>query len=220
MSGRGKDLRVVIAGAGEVGFRTAEILNERGHDLVLIESDPERCAWLSDQYVATIIEGDATHPDIFRQANPDDADTVAALTDDTPSNLAVCMMARRINPNLHTVMRTDADTGDAHRDLVGAVVYPERAGALLAVNAVLGGDVRSLEHALGDLEISEVRIKEGAPAAGKTLEDVRFPAGTLVVSDQEGTRIARPDTRLVPGQRYIVATEPDVSREVMQLLRG
>jgi trk system potassium uptake protein TrkA len=49
---------------------------------------------------------------------------------------------------------------------------------------------------------------------------VRFPAGTLVVSDQEGSRIARPDTRLVPGQRYIVATEPDVSREVMQLLRG
>jgi len=44
--------------------------------LVIIENDPERCAWLSDQYIATIIEGDATHPDIFRQANLGDADTV------------------------------------------------------------------------------------------------------------------------------------------------
>lgn len=220
MSVRRKDLRVIIAGAGEVGFRTAEILDDRGHDLVVIDNDPARCEAMSDAYIATVIEGDATHPSIFRQAGPGDADVVAALTDDTPSNLAVCMMARQMNPDLHTVMRTDASTGDAHRDLVGAVIFPERAGALLAVNAVLGGDVRSLEHAMGNLEIAEVRVTDDAPAAGKTLDEVSFPAGSLVVSDQDGTRIARPDTKLVAGQRYIIAAEPGVIREVMQLLRG
>jgi trk system potassium uptake protein TrkA len=65
-----------------------------------------------------------------------------------------------------------------------------------------------------------VRVAEGAPAAGKQLADVRFPAGTLIVSDDDGNRIARSDTTLTPGSRYVVAVEPDVADEVMNLMRG
>jgi len=65
-----------------------------------------------------------------------------------------------------------------------------------------------------------VRVAEGAPAAGKQLSEVRFPAGTLVVSDGDGNRIARPDTTLTAGRRYVVAVEPDVADEVMNLLQG
>jgi trk system potassium uptake protein TrkA len=220
MSSPGKDLRVIVAGGGDIGLRTAELLNKRGHTVVLIEQDPTRCEELIDAYVATVIEGDATLPDILRQANPSDADVVAGLTNDMSANLALCMMAQQFNPAIHTVLRTDADTGDAHADLVGAVIYPERASALLAVNAIVGSDVRSLEHAMGQLEIIEVRVQEGAPAAGKPLTDVSFPTGSLVVSDQDGTRVARPDTVLHPDQHYIVACEPSVTDEVMQLLRG
>jgi trk system potassium uptake protein TrkA len=49
---------------------------------------------------------------------------------------------------------------------------------------------------------------------------VRFPAGTLIVSDGDGHRVARSDTTLTPGSRYIVAVEPDVADEVMNLMRG
>jgi trk system potassium uptake protein TrkA len=220
MSVSGKDLRVIIAGGGEVGLRTAQFLEERGHDIVIIEPDPERCQELADAYVATVIEGDATLPEIFRQAGPENADVLAALSDDTLTNLAVCMIGQRINPDLHTVMRTDAETGDAHAELVDSVIYPRRASALLAVNAILSGDVRSLEHAMGVLDIAEVRIGEDAPVAGNTLEDISFPDGSLVVSDVEGSQIARADTVLKPGQRYIVAAEPRVVEEVLRLLRG
>jgi trk system potassium uptake protein TrkA len=220
MSVTGKDLRVIIAGGGEVGLRTAEFLDERGHDIVIIEPNPERCEEIADEYVATVIEGDATLPEIFRQAGPENADVLAALSDDTLTNLAVCMIGQRMNPNLHTVMRTDAETGDAHADLVDSVIYPRRASALLAVNAILSGDVRSLEHAMGVLDIAEVRIGEDAPVAGNTLEDISFPDGSLVVSDVEGSQIARADTVLKPGQRYIVAAEPRVVEEVLRLLRG
>lgn len=220
MTSPGKDLRVIVAGGGDIGLRTAELLDDRGHTVVMIEQDPARCEALIDEYVATVIEGDATLPDILRQANPSDADVVAGLTNNVSANLALCMMAQQFNPKVHTVLRTDAETGDAHADLVGAVIYPERASALLAVNAIMGRDVRSLEHAMGQLEIIEVRVQEGAPAAGKPLTDISFPTGSLVVSDQDGTRVARPDTVLQPGQHYIVACEPSVTREVMQLLRG
>jgi trk system potassium uptake protein TrkA len=66
----------------------------------------------------------------------------------------------------------------------------------------------------------QIRVGEGAPAAGKTLSEIRFPSGTLVISDDDGERIARPDTTLDPGRRYVVAVEPDVADEVMNLMRG
>lgn len=220
MSSPGKDLRVIVAGGGDIGLRSAELLDERGHDVFLVECDSDRCAELADAYVATVIEGDATLPSILQQADPERADVVAALTNDVSANLAICMMAQQMNAAVHTVLRTDADIGDAHADLVGAVIYPERASALLAVNAIVGSDVRSLEHAMGALEIIEVRVEPGAPAVGKTLEDISFPKGSLVVSDQAGARVARPDTVIEAGQDYIVACEPSVTHEVMQLLRG
>ncbi|WP_103020410.1 potassium channel family protein [Salinibacter altiplanensis] len=220
MATPGKDLRVIVAGGGTVGFRTAELLDERGHDVFVIEKDPVRCGELADAYVATVIDGDATIPSILRQAGPEDADVVAGLTNDVAANLAICMMAQQMNPSLHTVLRTDPQVGDAHANLVGAVIYPERASALLAVNAIYGGDVRSLEHAMGELEIIEVRVEEGAPAVGKSLEEISFPSGSLIVSDAAGSRVARPATVIEAGHHYIVAAEPSVTDEVMQLLRG
>ena len=220
MSVSGKDLRIIIAGGGEVGFRTAEFLDERGHDVVVIERDPDRCQEIADEYVATIIEGDATLPEIFQQAGPEQADVLAAMSDHPRPTLAGGMIGQRMNPDLPTGMRTDAETGNAHAELVDAVIYPRRASALLAVNAILSGDVRSLEHAMGVLDIAEVRIGEDAPVVGKVLDEISLPEGSLVVSDVEGARVARADTVMKAGQRYIVAAEPDVIEEVMRLLRG
>ena len=70
MTTSGKDLRVIVAGGGDIGLRTAELLDERGHDVVIIEQDAARCAELADAYVATVIEGDATLPSILEQADP------------------------------------------------------------------------------------------------------------------------------------------------------
>jgi trk system potassium uptake protein TrkA len=66
----------------------------------------------------------------------------------------------------------------------------------------------------------DIRVREGAPAAGKKLQSVRFPRGTLVISDDDGERVAGPETTLTPGRRYVIAVEPDVVDEVMNLLRG
>lgn len=65
-----------------------------------------------------------------------------------------------------------------------------------------------------------IRVAEGAPATGKQLSEVRLPAGTLIVSDAEGDQLARSDTTLTAGCRYIVAVEPDIVDEVLNLMRG
>ncbi|WP_318570342.1 TrkA family potassium uptake protein [Salinigranum marinum] len=213
-------LDIIIAGGGRVGFQTAEMLDDLGHDVRIVERDGERCEQIADAYFATVIEGDAANPDILEQAAVDRADAVAALTGETGLNLAVCMAAERLSPEIRSVCRIDRAAGESYTRFVDAVLFPERAGARVAVNEIIGGDVQTLADVTGTLDIMQIRVVEGAPAANKTLQEIRFPSGTLVISDDDGERIARPDTTLDPGRRYIVAVEPDVAGEVMNLLRG
>jgi trk system potassium uptake protein TrkA len=217
-----EDLRVVIAGGGRVGFQTAAFLDDRGHDVMIVEADQAVCDRISDAYIATVIQGDATRPSIIEQTNLESADVVAGLTGKPGANLAFCMEADRMADGLRTVARIESATADeyAGRDFVDAVVFPERAGARVATNEIAGSDVQTLADVTGTLDIMQVRVAEGAPAAGRPLTEVRFPSGTLVVSDDDGSRVARPDTVLEAGKRYVVAVEPDVADEVMNLLRG
>jgi trk system potassium uptake protein TrkA len=213
-------LDVIIAGGGRVGFQTAEILADRGHDVTIIERDERIVSEIADAWVATVISGDATDPGIIEQAGVERADAIAALTGETGLNLAVCLAATELSPEIRTVARIGREAGDSYTRLVDAILFPERAGARVAANEIVGSDVETLVDVTGNLDIMLVRVAEGAPAAGKALADVRFPAGTLVVSDDDGNRVARPDTTLTPGSRYIVAVEPDVADEVMNLMRG
>ncbi|WP_267643560.1 potassium channel family protein [Haloarchaeobius amylolyticus] len=214
-----QDLRVIVAGGGTVGLRTAELLADRGHSVVLVEPDPVRADRLSDEYVGTVIEGDAARPSILRQAQPDRSDVVAALTDDEATNFAVCMAAQRM-ADIRAVMRISEGEDDLYSEYVDGVVFPESLGARAAVNEIIVEGVRTLEDIGGDVEVVEVEIAADAPAAGRTLEEVRLPRGSLIVVDSAGNRLGGPETVLEPGNRYVVALESDVADEVMNLLRG
>lgn len=213
------NFRVVIAGGGRVGRRTAQYLDQRGHDIVVIEPDPDHADQISDDYVATVINGDATRPSILTQADLEGSDVVAALTGQTGSNLAICMLARDIAPHLETVMRIDHEFDEQFERFVDSVVFPERGGARTAANAI-ESDVTVLEDVTGTLEIFQIKVAENAPVAGRQLADIALPRGSLIVSDDDGNQTAGPETTLDPGRVYIVAAEPDVTDEVMNLMRG
>jgi len=213
-------LDIIIAGGGRVGFEAATLLGDRGHDVTIVESDGERCDVMANEYVATIIRGDASDPDILRQADVAQGDVIAALTGEPGLNLAVCMEAAEMNPEIRTVARIAKRDQEGYDQFVDETVFPEGAGARVAVNEIEATAVRTLADVTGTLDILEVQVEEGSSAAGKQLKSVRFPAGTLVISDDDGERVARPDTTLTPGKRYVIAVEPDVVDEVLNLLRG
>mgnify|MGYP000008804870 FL=1 len=213
-------LDIIIAGGGRVGFETAILLGDRGHDITVVEPDPDRCDEIADEYVATVIRGDASDPDILGQADVDGNDVIAGLTGEPGLNLAICMESKELNPEIRTIARIDNRDQEGYDRFVDETVFPEGAGARVAANEIEGSDVRTLADVTGTLDIMEVRVEEGAPAAGKALQSVRFPAGTLVISDDDGEQVARPETTLTPGKRYVIAVEPNVADEVMNLLRG
>lgn len=214
-----KDLRIVIVGGGRVGLGTARTLDNRGHTVTVIEEDPIRSDQIADEYVATVIEGDATKPSILKQVGLEKTDVLAALTADSGTNLAACLTAERYGSPIRTVMRRTDEESKEYEDLVDQTIFPERAGARAAVNAVDPG-TRALEDMIGNLEILVMEVTEDAPVAGKQLTDIGLPTGSLVVSNADGDRIAEAETVLEAGRSYVVATEPDVEDEIVRLFRG
>jgi len=212
--------RIIIAGGGRIGLETARELADRGHEIVLVERDENRSERVADEYVAMVIQGDATAPSILEQAEPERADAIAALTDEPGTNLAICMEAKRLAPNIRTMARTDTGTENEYEDLVDATLLPQELSANTAADVLSGDEVRTVVGTHHDLEILEIEVAEDAPVAGHTLEEVKLPEGSLVISDRNRTRLARGGTVLEPGERYIVGIEPDVADEVLNLFRG
>lgn len=211
-------LRVLVVGSGRLGLATVRLLADRDHDVVVIERRADRCERLADEYLATVIEGDAARPSVLRQADVERTDVVAALTDTAATNLSVCLTANRLAPDVRTVMRTTFED-EAYGEFVDGVVFPEATGARAVTNLVESG-VETLEATIGELEIFDLEVAEAAPVAGRPLADVALPRGSLVVSDADGEAVAGPDTVLEAGRTYVVAAEPAVVDEVMNLFRG
>ncbi len=143
--------------------------------MTIIERDDRIVSDIADQWIATVIQGDATNPDIIEQAGLERADVIAALTGETGLNLAVCLAAAELTPDIRTVARIDRTGGESYTRFVDAVVFPERAGSRVAANEIIGSDVQTLADVTGNLDIMLIRVADDAPAAGKPLSDVRFP---------------------------------------------
>ncbi|PSQ39594.1 potassium transporter Trk [Halobacteriales archaeon SW_5_70_135] len=198
-----KDLRVVIVGGSHVGYHTAVRLNNRGHNVTVVEKDEDRVEFLNDQYVATVIHGQGGRPSVLRQTNLENSDVIAALTDyGAMTNIGICATARRIAPDVRTVARIDHGDDEGFGEMVS------------------GGGVRTIEEVTEDLELMEVRVEADAPVAGRTLAEVSFPRGALVVTDTRTGRFPTAETTLEPGVQYVLAVRADVADEVVRLLRG
>lgn len=210
---------VVIAGGGRVGFRVADFFKQRGHQVTIIEKDPDAAHGETTNGIETVI-GDATHPSVLSNVLTEDTTVIGALTDSDSINLAVCLAARTFQPDIRTVARiADADS-DEYEQLVDEVVFPERASVKTAVNAISGSDVRTFEEVTGEMEVFDIRVAPDASIEGQHLNDVDLPEGALVISGAGGERTATSDTRLEAGERYIIAADPDASDDVISAFRG
>jgi K+ transport systems, NAD-binding component len=218
------DLRIVIVGGQHVGHHAAQQLSEQGHDVIIIEKDPERVAFLSDQYEATVIQGDGGRKSILRQAGLDRTDVVAALTGyGAMTNIGICTVAMNIEPDLGTVARIDHGDRDEYAGLVDEVVYPEELAGHAATNEIIhvaGGGVQTVQQVTGDLTLVELTVSGDAPVADRELRNVSFPRGSVVVAGRDSNQLPGPEMVLEPGLRYLVAVKTNVSDEVVRLFRG
>ena len=92
-------MKVVIIGAGEVGFHVAKALSEENYDITVIDIDPAKCRRASEHLDVIVVEGNGATPKILNEARVGEADYVLCLTRVDEVNLIASQQAHKLGAN-------------------------------------------------------------------------------------------------------------------------
>ncbi|MFC6863772.1 potassium channel family protein [Halomicroarcula sp. GCM10025817] len=217
-------MRFVIVGAGRVGLRTARVLKESGHEVVLVEVNETTIERARDAGFE-VIAGDAGMEDTIEQAYLDGADALGALTGDLNTNFVACMVAKE--HGCRTVMRIDEDYREEiyrrYASEVDEVIYPERLGAIAAKNALLGGNIRAVADIAQNLQLVEFTIAEGSPMEGYSLSELELPADSQLMAHAKGDLplgLPNADETLEAGDKVVVLADFNNLADVRSIVVG
>ncbi len=89
-------MRVIFVGASRLTMHTARLLLKSGHDVVIIERDPERIENLRSELGCGVIHGDGSKPAILREADPLNSDYLFCFTDNDQTNIIASLLGRSL----------------------------------------------------------------------------------------------------------------------------
>ena len=216
---------LLIAGGGKVGANLARTLVRQGkHEVTLIEQRRDRFERLEHEFEHQVLLGDATELFVLERAGiARPPDVVAALTGDDEDNLIISQLAREKYGVPKVIARVNDPRNQAHFDLLGISPTVSATRGLMALieHEVPEHDlVHLLELRRENLEIVEVQIDEGAPAAGQRVEKLELPEGSRLISIMRNGRseIAVGSTELKPGDQVLAILQPGKEDELRRVL--
>ncbi|PSP78630.1 potassium transporter Trk [Halobacteriales archaeon QS_1_68_20] len=217
-------MKFVIVGYGRVGTRTARVLHEEGHEVVVLDRDPGAVERAREEGFEAY-QGDATDDRAFDDVDFSTVDAVGGLTSDVNANFAACTVG-----NYHgcrTVLRIDEDYRkdiyDKYAGEVDEVIYPERLGAAGAKTALLGGDFNVIADLTEDLQLTTINVPESSPAVGRRLSEVEVPDDARIYAHGrtgESMTIPIPGTEIEAGDQVAILAERDAIEGVRAVLIG
>jgi trk system potassium uptake protein TrkA len=89
-------VKIVIIGAGEVGFYLAKRLSHEKHDLVIIDEDPEKCSNAEEALDVSVVRGNASNQSVLVEAGLKSADMLIAASGIDEVNILACMVASKM----------------------------------------------------------------------------------------------------------------------------
>ncbi|WP_372949840.1 Trk system potassium transporter TrkA [Mariniphaga sp.] len=172
-------MKVVIAGAGEVGTHLARMLSNENHDIVLLDDSPEKLSKISGDVDLLTITGSAHSFQDLKQTGLAKADLFIAVTPFEERNVLACAMASylgvgrtiaRINNSeyLKPNYRAKLNNMGIHE-----LIYPESLAAKEIVASVKQTGTRQLiEFSQGKLMLLGIKVRENAPILNKSFEEL------------------------------------------------
>jgi trk system potassium uptake protein len=216
---------LLIAGGGKVGANLARVLLKDGkHEVTLIEQRRDRFERLEPEFEHQVLLGDATEIFVLERAGiARPPDVVAALTGDDEDNLIITQLAKEKYGVSKVIARVNDPRNQAHFDLLGISPTVSATRGLMALieHEVPEHDlVHLLELRKENLEIVEVVIDEGAPAAGARVERLELPEGSRLISVTRNghSEIAVGSTELQPGDQVLAILQPGKEDELRKVL--
>ncbi|MDE6276950.1 MAG: Trk system potassium transporter TrkA [Muribaculaceae bacterium] len=194
-------MKIVIAGAGEVGSHLAKLLSNEEQDITLVDSDATKLGVLDANFNLMTITGDPTSFAALREAKVDRCDLFIAVTPYETANIVACSIAKNLGAQL-TVARIDSydymkPENFRHVKQMGVdkVIYPEYLAAQEIITALEYSWMRSrYELHEGQIILAGIVLPEGAPIAGMQLKEFASTNHSFHVS-----AIRRNHETIIPG---------------------
>ena len=224
-------MKIIIAGAGEVGFHLAKLLSYESQDITLIDSKKESLAYADNHLDIRVLKGDATSISVLRDAQVQDSDLVIAVTSSETTNLTLCMLAKQLGCN-RTIARISNTEFIKNKDLlrfsdlgIDELISPEALAATeiqLLLNKSAFNDTYEFEE--GELIMVGVSLIKSAPFVGKMVKEaakifpeLHFMPIALQRTGTQYTVIPRGDTLFKEGDQVYFITVKEGVDELYKL---
>ncbi|RMD93802.1 MAG: Trk system potassium transporter TrkA [Alphaproteobacteria bacterium] len=221
-------MKVIVCGAGQVGWQIARQLSREEHDVTVVDRDPDLVRRATDTLDVQGVTGFASYPDVLDRAGARDADMVIAATYSDEVNMVTCQVAYSVFDVTRTVARLRAESylSPAYSDLyrkdhlpIEVIISPEREvaeAALRRLSAPAAFDIATFLD--GRAQLLGIQLDEDCPVLNTPLRQLTDLFSTLraivVGVRRAGTLFApEPDDQLFAGdQVYVFAHVDDANR--------
>ena len=224
-------MKIIIAGAGEVGFHLAKLLSFESQDITLIDTHRDSLSYADTHLDIRVVRGDATSTKVLENSNVTDTDLVIAVTSSETTNITVCVLAKQLGAK-RTIARISNTEFIDRKDEVGftkfgidELISPESLAANeieLLLNQSAFNDTYEFEG--GALTMIGLHLNRTNSFIDKTVKEVASVFPNLkyvpIAMQRYGTQytiIPRGDTQFKEGdQVYFITTKEGVD-EIYEL---
>ena len=213
---------VIVVGAGKVGLNLARELIDKGNELTVVESDRNRFGTVEQELEHAVQYGDASELWVLERAGIQRADLVIAVTGDDEDNILICQVAREKYGVERVISRCNNPRNLQHFELLGvrpAISATDLILRLIEHEVPKYGLVHLLDLPEERLEIIELEVADGSPAAGRAVKDLGLPDGSLVISilREGGGFVPTGDSVIESGDEVLVVLDVGIESRVTEL---
>lgn len=216
-------MRIIIAGAGEVGTHLAKMLANENHEIILIDSEEQFLKPIDNSLDVLTYEGSATSVRLLQDILRKRTDLFIAVTHYEDTNITAAILAKRFGA-AKTIARIDNLDYLEHNNVdffksigIDSLIYPE----LIAAREVLGllhetGTSEFMEFSGGQLAMYVQKLDEKSPLLNKNLRDIAISNHTdkyraVAIKRNEVTIIPRGNESFMQGDTvYIISTREGI----------
>ncbi|MHB8434942.1 MAG: potassium channel family protein [Acidimicrobiales bacterium] len=220
-------MKVAVAGAGKVGRFLADDLASGGHDVIVIDRDPDLVASLRETSSGGIryAAADACEVSSLQDLEIDQVEVMVAVTGDDEDNLVISLLAKQEFAVPRVIARVNHPSNHwLFNEAWGvdvAVSTPQILAGLVEEAVSVGVLVRLLQFDGGNTRLVEVTLAEGSPAENEAVADLGLPRGTTVVAIVRDGHVVVPraDTILDQGDEVLILASASIEdEEIRELL--
>ena len=213
---------VIIVGGGKMGRYLLNELDSKGHNVVIVEQDENKCQKLKSRFEADTVNGDGAEPEVLKEAGIESADVLLAVTKDDQDNLVICQIAERQFDVPRTFTTVNTPGNERLFDWLGVNVAVSSASILAAMvdQEVRVSDLKGLlSQGHRNLSLDRLSVAEGAEVAGEKLKDMDLPPEVLLVTVLRGDQalVPRGNTKLLAGDMVIYLVRDENAPKVEKM---